>query len=331
MSEFTVTVFGGGSWGTTVAHMLSSRFKIRMWLRDPNVCMEINEKSQNSKYLSEFKLRPILASTDLEESLANTNLGILAVPASAARNTCRLIKQNWHASKPLPMFSLIKGFEAGSDLRITEVIKEELVNSEVGLLTGPNLSKEILQGNPASAVVAATSLGLNVRVQKMFTSNKFRVFTNPDLIGCELAGALKNVYVIAVGIAEGLGLGDNAKAAILTRGLAEMSELAVAMGGSAHTLAGLAGVGDLVASCSSEQSRNASVGRSLGEGYSLKKTLENLDQVAEGVTACKSVTRLAEKFGIYLPIAEHVESVCWGNASPLEATASLLEYRLGQE
>ena len=229
------------------------------------------------------------------------------------------------------MVSLAKGFEPETKLRMTQIIEDVLPGRPVGVLSGPNLAKEIMAGNPAGAVVALSEQHIAARLQTVFSTETFRVFSHHDVVGCELGGALKNVYAIAAGTVEGRGLGDNARSAVITRGLAELIELGSKMGGEPMTLAGLAGMGDLVATCISPQSRNSGVGRRLGVGDSMEQILAEMDQVAEGVKAAQVVRELALEHEVFMPIAEQVYSVCWEGKDPNFAQERLLRGRIGHE
>lgn len=325
-----VTVLGGGSWGTTVAHLSAHNAPTTIWARDEATVDAINERHCNERYLADYQLHPELkATTDFESAVVDTDLLVMGVPTSAVRDTAQ--RAAAHIRPWVPVVSLSKGFEEGTHLRMTQIIEQELPSRPVGVLTGPNLAKEILADQPAAAVLAMSEFHIAERLQALFTTPIFRVFLNHDVIGCELGGALKNVYAIAAGSAEGRGLGDNSRAALITRGLAELIELGTAMGGEALTLAGLAGLGDLVATCVSPQSRNSRVGRELGQGRSMEAILADMEQVAEGVKAAKVVKELAESYGVQLPIAQQVYAVCWENKNPEWASDSLMRGRLGHE
>ncbi len=328
--DIRVTVLGGGSWGTTVAHLCAHNAPTTLWARDQATVDSINERHQNERYLEGLDLHPELrATSDFERAVVESDLIIMGVPTSAFRETARRVAS---VVRPwVPIVSLAKGFEEGTRLRMTEILQEELPSRPVGVLTGPNLAKEILVGQPAAAVIAMTEFHIAERLQLLFTTDSFRVFLNHDVVGAELGGALKNVYAVAVGSAEGRGLGNNSRAALITRGLAELIELGTAMGGEAMTLAGLAGMGDLIATCMSEQSRNSYVGRQLGRGQPLQEILAEMDQVAEGVKASKVVHELALEYKVLLPIAHSVYQVCWQGRASNVAGENLMRGRVGHE
>lgn len=323
-------VVGGGSWGTTVAHLAAHNCPTVVWARDEATVADINTLHRNRRYLADYELHPDLTATDdLAGAVAATDLLVMGVPTGAFRQICEEIAPSLRPW--VPVVSLAKGFEPETMLRMTEIVEEVLPGRPVGVLSGPNLAKEIMAGNPAGAVVAVSETHIAERLQPVFSTPTFRVFIHHDVVGCELGGALKNVYAIAAGAVEGRGLGDNARAAIITRGLAELIELGAKMGGEALTLAGLAGMGDLLATCMSPQSRNSSVGRALGAGRSIEEILADLDQVAEGVKAARVVKELAERHDVFMPIAAQVHAICWEGTDPDFAQESLLRGRLGHE
>ena len=323
-------VLGGGSWGTTVAHLAAHNCRTTVWARDAATVTDINTVHRNRRYLADYELHPELRATgDLEAAVAATDLLVMGVPTGAFRQTCEAIASSLRPW--VPVVSLAKGFEPETMLRMTQIVEEVLPGRPVGVLSGPNLAKEIMAGHPAGAVVAVSEEHIAERLQPVFSTPTFRVFIHHDVVGCELGGALKNVYAIAAGAVEGRGLGDNARAAIITRGLAELIELGAKMGGEALTLAGLAGMGDLLATCMSPQSRNSSVGRALGAGRSIDEILADLDQVAEGVKAARVVKELADRHEVFMPIAAQVHAICWEGQDPDFAQESLLRGRLGHE
>lgn len=330
MAELRVTVLGGGSWGTTVAHLASHNTPTTIWARDRDVVTSINERHRNEKYLADYELHSELTATfDFAGAVRDTDLLVMGVPTSAFRETARQAAADLRPW--VPVVSLAKGFESESKLRMTQIIEQELPGRPVGVLTGPNLAKEILAGNPAGAVIALTDFNIAERLQSVFTTPSFRVFTHHDVIGCELGGALKNVYAIAAGAIEGRGLGDNARAAVITRGLSELIELGTCMGGEPLTLAGLTGMGDLMATCISPQSRNSHVGRMLGAGKTIEEILSEMDQVAEGIKAAKAVNELADQYDLLMPIARQMYQMCWESKSLDLVQDSLLRGRIGHE
>ncbi len=325
-----ISVLGAGSWGTTVASVASSRNDTVLWARDPDVADGIEADRENHRYLAGFKLPPRLhATSDLEKAVAVADVLIVGIPSHGFRDV--LVQAAPHIRPWIPIVSLTKGFEKGSLLRMTEVIKDVLPGHPAAALSGPNLAKEIMAGFAAATVIATEDLQVARALQAVLHRGVFRVYTNHDVIGCEVGGALKNVIAIAAGMAEGLSVGDNTKAAVISRGLSELTRLGVAMGGEASTLSGLAGLGDLVATCSSPQSRNRYVGEQLGRGRKLDEILSEMKMVAEGVKTAGLVMELADRYDVEMPIASIIKSVVDGSASAAEAYSGLLRGKPGHE
>lgn len=326
-----VTVLGAGSWGTTVASLLSRRdHQTLLWARKPEVVDEINRDHRNSAYLPDAALPPRLTATaDLEQAAGHAELLVVGVPTSAFRTTLEDVRP--HLMPWIPVISLSKGLERSTHLRMTEVVKDVLPGRPVAALTGPNLAKEIMAGQAAASVVATEDLSVAAALQAVLRRGMFRVYTNHDVVGCEIGGAMKNVVAIATGIAEGLGVGDNTRAAVMSRGLAELTTLAVAMGGEPATLAGLAGMGDLVATCMSPQSRNRYVGEQLGLGRSLPDVLAGMRMVAEGVRTASTVVELADQHGLSMPISRTIHDVVTGRIEAADAYRGLLKSSAGHE
>ena len=313
-----IAVLGGGSWGTTMGSLLAPRHQTILWARDPEVARAVDEDHANAAYLPGFTLSSDLhATSELEEATSSADLLIVGVPTSGFRKVledAKLYLRPW-----VPVVSLSKGLERGTLLRMTEVIKEVLPGHPAAALTGPNIAKEILSGKAAAAVVATEDLDIAAEIQKVVTRGVFRVYVNNDVIGCEIGGALKNVVAIAAGIGEGLGVGDNTRAAVISRGLAELARLGVAMGAQPMTFAGLAGVGDLIATCMSPYSRNRAVGEQLGKGRSLEEILDEMRMVAEGVNTAVLVLELAARHGVDMPICTVIDRVVKGEIAPEDA------------
>ncbi|MCX6520688.1 MAG: NAD(P)H-dependent glycerol-3-phosphate dehydrogenase [Actinobacteria bacterium] len=322
MRPVHVAVLGGGSWGTTVASLAAANASAMLWARDEATVAEVNERHRNSRYLPDLDLHPDLrATTSIEEAVYDADVIVMGVPSQSVRATLVTIApliRHW-----VPIVSLTKGLEQGTRLRMTEVIEQELAGHPAGVLAGPNLAREVVAGFAAAAVIAMPDAHVATSLQKVFTSRRFRVYTNPDVTGCELGGALKNVVAIAAGMAEGLGVGDNTKAMVLTRGLAEITRLGVAMGGDPRTFPGLTGLGDLMATCSSPLSRNRTVGVELAKGRSIDEITAGMRMVAEGVKTSRVVVELAREYGVEAPIADEVDEVVNGGRAPLQAYAGL--------
>ncbi len=323
MSPINVAVLGGGSWGTTVAHLCAHKAPTVLWARSPETATEVNEQHRNLRYLPAYDLHPSLRATnDLGEALDRADLVVMGVPSQGFRAT--LTEAAPHIRPWVPIVSLTKGLELETGLRMSEVAHEVLPGHPVGVLSGPNLAKEIMAGAATATVLAMQDMAVAESLQDLFAGETFRVYTNDDLVGCELGGVCKNVIAIAAGMADGLGTGDNTRASIMTRGLAEITRIGIAQGGSPLTFAGLAGMGDLIATCISSQSRNRTVGQKLGEGMTIDEVIAEMDQVAEGVKSCRAVQDMARQAGVEAPITDQVVAVCHEGASAAEAYARLL-------
>lgn len=321
-----VAVIGGGSWGTTVAHLCAHNAPTILWARRPEVAEEVATKHTNQSYLPGYELHPELrATSSLEEAVCSADVLVMGVPSHGMRGTARELAgclRPW-----VPVVSLSKGLEQGTRLRMTQVLEEELPGHPCGVMTGPNLAKEILAGDAAATVVAMGDETISGALQGIFATDRFRVYTNPDVVGCEVAGSLKNVMAIASGMADGLGTGDNTRAAVITRGLAELTRLGCAMGGRQTTFAGLAGMGDLIATCISPQSRNRYVGEQLGKGRTIEDIIDEMHMVAEGVKTSAVVVELGERYGVEMPIAQAVHACIHEGASAKDAYRGLLSRR----
>jgi glycerol-3-phosphate dehydrogenase (NAD(P)+) len=317
-----VGVLGGGSWGTTVAALAASNTPTQLWARNADIAAEIDTEKRNSRYLGERELPDDLRATaDLEEVASTADVLVVGVPAQSMRSV--LAQAAPHVRPWVPVISLVKGLEMGTRQRATQVIADELPGHPIGLLAGPNLAREVLDGFAAAAVVAIPDDSVAVALQPLFRTSMFRVYRNRDLLGCELGGVLKNIVAIASGMADGLGVGDNTRALVITRGLAEMTRLGEAMGADPRTFAGLTGMGDLMATCMSPLSRNRRVGEALASGRTLDEVLEDMGQVAEGVRTARPVMELAEEYDVFMPIAAEVDAVVNEGRHPREAYRGL--------
>jgi glycerol-3-phosphate dehydrogenase (NAD(P)+) len=328
--ELKIGVLGGGSWGTTVASLTARNCQTKLWARDQDTVDDINKNKRNEKYLPGLNLHDSLrASNSLEETLRDADVIIMGIPSQNCRSVLEEAKafiRPW-----VPIISLTKGLEQGTKMRMTEVIESICPRHPVGVLTGPNLAKEILQGHAAAAVIAMVDTNIATALQQVFRTGLFRVYTNDDVIGCELAGALKNVIAIAVGMGDGAGAGDNTRAALITRGLAELTRLGIAMGGKPLTFAGLAGMGDLIATCTSPLSRNRHVGIQLGKGRTIQEIIAEMSMVAEGVKSCSVVAELANDLNIEMPISQEVNRVVNEAVTARMAFRGLLTTKTGSE
>jgi len=323
-------VIGAGSWGTTVAHLLAHNSSTVLWARDPEVARDVHDDHLNRRYLADFPLHRELRATDsLAEAVAQADLLVMGVPSHGFRSTLEQVAE--HLRAWVPIVSLTKGLEQGTRRRMTEVINDVLPGHPYGVLTGPNLAKEIMAGDAAAAVLAMSDDTIAGELHTRFATHLFRVYTNPDVVGCEVGGALKNVMAIASGMADGLGTGDNTRAAVITRGLGELTRLGVAMGGEAITFSGLAGMGDLVATCMSPQSRNRYVGEQLGKGRTIQAIIDEMHMVAEGVKTSRVVIELAAKYDVEMPICREVYRVVHEGSTPTQAYRGLLHVAPGSE
>jgi glycerol-3-phosphate dehydrogenase (NAD(P)+) len=303
-----VAVLGAGSWGTTVASIAAGNAQATIWSRDPEVAAEIHGLHKNSRYLGERALAPGLHATqDLELAVDGAEVVAFGVPSRVLRTVARAVAP--HLRPGIPVVSLAKGLERGTHLRPSQVLAQELPDHPIAVLSGPNLAREVLDGLAAAAVIATPDPDVARPLQDVFRADKFRVYRNQDVLGSELGGILKNVVAIATGMAEGLSVGDNTRAMVITRGLAEMTRLGAAMGADPMTFSGLTGIGDLIATCSSPLSRNRRVGLELGRGRTIDEVIAGMDQVAEGVVTARPVVELAAEHDVDLPIAFEVDAV----------------------
>jgi glycerol-3-phosphate dehydrogenase (NAD(P)+) len=319
-----VAVIGAGSWGTTVASLAATQAPTVIWARRADAAEEIAIAHTNSRYLSDAPLDPTLRATaDLEEAVAAADVLIVGIPSHGFRATLREMAP--HMRPQSPVISLSKGLEPKTRLRMTEVVAEETPGHPAGVLTGPNLAKEVLAGQSAAALVATPEEQAARTIQDVLSRDLFKIYRSTDVVGAEIAGALKNVFAIAAGIAAGLGSGDNTRALVMCRAIAEMTRLGVAMGGQPMTFAGLAGIGDLLATCISPLSRNRTVGEQLAAGRTIDEVIESMQQVAEGVKAARSIVGLAAEYDVEMPIAGEVDAVVNQGRTPQAAFQNLLE------
>ncbi|HEX6946958.1 MAG TPA: NAD(P)H-dependent glycerol-3-phosphate dehydrogenase [Acidimicrobiia bacterium] len=321
-----VAVIGAGSWGTTVALLASAKVPTTLWARRPELADEIRSTRQNRTYLPDIGLpESVIPTADMAEAVDEVDAVLWAVPSHGYRAT--FARFAGHLPADIPLISLTKGIEQETLATMTRVMAEEAPAHDpslMGVLTGPNLAIEVAMGQPAAAVVATPKPDPAQAIQELLMGPTFRVYTNNDVIGCEMGGALKNVMALASGMSDGLGFGDNTRATLLTRALAEITRLGVAMGGRPSTFAGLAGVGDLIATASSTKSRNYQVGHALAQGRKLEDIVSEMRMVAEGVKTTRSALGLAHRHDVEMPIAEQVGRVLDGEVHPREAMLRLM-------
>lgn len=325
-----IGILGGGSWGTTVASLVTRNAPTKIWARNPQTVKEINEQHTNEKYLPGALLhRDLVACVAIEETVRDADVIVMGVPSHSFRDVMEDAKKfirPW-----VPIVSLTKGLEHGTRMRMTEVIKSVMPGHPIGLLTGPNLAREIMAGQAAASVIAMVDEAIGKALQRIFRTGLFRVYTNDDVIGCEMGGVLKNIIAIATGMGDGAGAGDNTRAAVITRGLAELTRLGTAMGGKPETFAGLAGMGDLVATCNSPLSRNRTVGFQLGQGRKLDEIIAEMNMVAEGVKSAKVVMQLSKEYDVEMPISHEVYKVVNEGNTAQDAFRGLLSYNIRSE
>jgi glycerol-3-phosphate dehydrogenase (NAD(P)+) len=297
-----VTVLGGGSFGTVIANMIAANgYCVKLWLRDQSVAVNIANCGENTTYLPGHKLhKNVVVTTDLKAAVEGCKSLFFAVPSSVFRELAKNLYQWLDAD--VQIISTAKGIEVGTFLLPTQILRQELPNTVVGLISGPNLAREIAERQITATVVAHSDDAFCKHVQKLLVSPYFRVYTNHDQFGVELAGALKNIYAIISGITHAMGVGQNTKSVVLTRSLAEMSRLAVELGANPLTFLGLSGIGDLYVTCNSPLSRNFRVGVALGQGKTLSQAIEEIGQVAEGVNTTRLVKQKADELGVYMPL-----------------------------
>ena len=327
----TIAVLGDGGWGTTLAiHLVKKNYNVRVWGPFPEYLREIQATRQNTKFLPGIAIPPEVAFTEkLDLAIQDAQLIVLAIPSQYLAG---ILKQ----LKPFDLFhkiilSAVKGIDSRNLLRISELVCRELGKVKLAVLSGPTIAREVALGIPTTAVIAAKDIKLARQLQDVFHSETFRIYTNSDVAGVELGGSLKNIVAIACGVCDGLGFGTNAKAAILTRGLAEMARLGAALGAKPQTFAGLTGLGDLVTTCFSPQSRNRSVGEKLGQGKTIDEITSQMSMVAEGISTVKAVYRLSRKHKIPMPITTEVFNIIEKKKDPQTAVSDLMKRRVKAE
>ena len=326
-------VLGTGSWGTAFGKVLADAgTDVVLWARREELAQKVRDTHENADYLPGITLPGNLTATsDAVEAVTGADFVVLAVPSQSLRDNLAVVAGALAPGAVL--VSLMKGVELGTTKRMSEVIQEvaDVSLGSVAVVTGPNLAKEIADGQPAATVVACSDLAIAERLQLSCTTAYFRPYTNVDVVGCELGGAVKNVIALVTGMAEGMGFGDNTKASLITRGLAETARLGAAFGADPMTFSGLAGLGDLVATCTSPLSRNRTFGERLGRGETLEQILAQKQQTAEGVKSCRSILDLARKHDVDMPITEHVVAVVHEGMTPKQMVRSLMSREVKSE
>ncbi len=325
MRKFNISILGDGGWGTTLAILLHHKgFKVSLWGAFPGYVSYLDRKRINTKFLPHIKIpNDIEITPNLNDAIYNKELIILAIPSLYLRMVLKRLKR-LNFSRDVIYLSVVKGIETGSFKRMSEVIHDEIGNVRLAVLSGPTIAQEVAKGIPTTAVIASYDKNLRKYLQGVFMTGRFRIYTNKDVIGVELGGSLKNIIAIACGISDGLGFGTNTKAALLSRGLAEISRLGCAMGAKAGTFSGVSGLGDLVTTCISLYSRNRFVGEQIGKGKTLKQIKAHMQMVAEGVPTTQSAKALGLKYKVDMPITREVYSVLYKNKSPQRAVSDLM-------
>lgn len=326
-----ITIIGDGGWGTTLAVYLAKKgCRVTLWGAFPDNIRRIKNSRVNAKFLPGVKIpKSLIVTGKLSDAIPAADLLILAVPSEYIIPILNKINRFDLSNKSL--LSVIKGIDNTSLMRMSQVISKALGHLPLAVLSGPTIAIEVAKGIPSSAVIASRDIKLAKKLQKIFNSESFRIYTNTDIVGVELGGSFKNIIAIACGVCDGLGYGTNTKAAILSRGLVEMSRLGKALGGKQKTFSGLAGLGDLVTTCFSPKSRNRHVGEYLGQGKKLKRILASMNMVAEGVATAKAVHKLSKKLGVPMPITTEVYNILYKNKKPLKAVSDLMTRKTKSE
>ena len=324
-------VIGGGAWGTALAHLLATNgHDVRLWAREPEVVESVNSRHENAMFLAGAVLLPSLsATTDIAVAVANATIVVYATPSTHLRSIAKVAAPHVVDGATIAVAS--KGIEEGTLALMTDVIASEHPRNAVVAISGPSFAAEVVANQPTAIVAASVNAAAAARVQQALSNQTFRVYTQRDVIGVELGGALKNVMAVATGIVEGVGLGYNSRAALITRGLAEMTRLGVALGATASTFAGLAGIGDLVLTCTGSLSRNRAIGEEIGRGATLAQALAGKQTVAEGVVTAKSAGQLAAKYDVEMPIVEMVNRILFEGHTARRAVAEMMARELRPE
>ncbi len=306
-----VGIIGGGSWGTAIAILLGKKgYPVEMWLRNTEQCEKINKTRENTKYLPGVIIPSnVDIKNDIEEVIADSKVLVLAVPTQSVRETLKKAKK--YIKEDQTIVNLAKGIENDSLYRVSEIVKEELPQVKYAILSGPSHAEEVAKDIPTAVVVASEKKEIAEYIQDVFMSPKFRVYTSPDVIGVELGGAIKNVIALGAGISDGLGYGDNTKAALMNRGIVEIARLGEKMGAAQKSFAGLSGIGDLIVTCTSMHSRNRRAGIKIGQGMSMQEAVNSIGMVVEGIKTSKSAYKLAKKMDVRMPIIEEIYGVLY--------------------
>lgn len=317
-------IMGAGSWGTAIAcHLGKKGYDVSIWDRNEQLISDINRTKTNERYLSGVVIPENVSGTnEIDKCVENTEIIVIAVPSQGVRDVCTRLKG--HINENQYFVSLAKGIENGTLKRVSEVIFEFFPKNPIGIISGPSHAEEVSRDIPTTVVSSSVSLEVAEYLQDVFITPSFRVYTNPDIIGVELGAAIKNVIALAAGISDGLGYGDNTKAALMTRGIAEIARLGIAMGAEPLTFAGLSGIGDLIVTCTSNHSRNRRAGILIGKGMSVEEAVKEVKMVVEGITTTKSVYELSKKLDIDMPINSQLYEVLFEGKEPAGAVQELM-------
>lgn len=319
-----ICVLGAGSWGSALAILLSKKgYQVSLYMRNKDQYESMEKTRENVKYLPGVIMpNNIKMTTDLKEAVEESKIIVLGVASQGVRSVLKSIKD--YAKDDQIIVNVAKGFEKNTNLRISEVVKEELPNNHYVILSGPSHAEEVSKDMPTTVAVASEDMKIAEYVQDTFTNPKFRVYTNPDVVGVELGGALKNIIAFGAGICDGLGYGDNTKAALMTRGIREIGRLGTAMGARASTFSGLSGIGDLIVTCTSMHSRNRRAGILIGKGKSLDDTLDEIKMVVEGILTTEAAYKLSKKYNVDMPITNEIYKVLYGDNEVKESVINLM-------
>lgn len=319
-----ISILGTGGWGTVLSILLHNKgFKVSLWGATPDYVKFLKKNRENTKYLQGIKIPSDLSITsNIDDAQSKANIIVVAIPTPYVRKIIKTLKNHYISGTPI--VSLTKGIENETLMRGSEILRDVLGEQPIALLLGPSHAEEVARKLPTTIVAASEDMKLANEIQNIFMTNRFRVYTNSDVIGVELGASVKNVIAIAAGICDGLNFGNNSKAALITRGLAEIIRLGVAMGGQRNTFSGLTGLGDLITTCVSQYGRNRLVGEQIAKGKKLSQLLKEMDQVAEGILTTKSVCKLAEKYNVEMPITNEIYNVLFEDKDPLKAVNELM-------
>src|SRR3984893_7657235 len=321
----TISIIGGGGWGTALAIMIARNgHAVRLWVRRPELAETLHRERINHQYLPGIPIPPSILITNQLPETAKADVILFVTPSTALREIAEALASTAAVQPGTTLISAVKGIEYGTGSRMSEIIADAFPDHPIAVLSGPNHAVEVANFTPTATVIGASQEEIGKRLQRVISTKSFRAYTSPDIVGIEVGGALKNVFAIAAGIADGLGLGDNSKAALVTRSLAEMARLGSALGGKRETFQGLSGAGDLIVTCFSRHSRNRRVGERIGRGELLKDIQSSMKMVAEGVSTARSAKDCADQFAITTPIINEVNSILYEHASPAAAMERLI-------